>query len=365
MPPQIYLLDGGLGTTLADQHSCKFDASTPLWSSHLLITDPDTLRNVQTAFVDAGADVLLSATYQVSFEGFAGTGDGLGEKKAAELMRSAVGIARGAFVKGKREDGKEEKVKVALSLGAYGATMIPSQEYSGKYDEGRLSVSGLKEWHLKRLSAFTPTSGTGAGAVRSNSLDEEERRRCWKDVNLVAFETLPLLEEITAVRQVMHELEAGGVDKREFWISCVFPGEGMGLPDGSSVGDVVRAMLERREGKSLPMGVGINCTKVGKLQSLVLEFERVVGEVVQRGEVEWPALVVYPDGTDGEVYDTVTKEWVKSADGGKSEISWDETVFSIVDQARKRGFWKSILVGGCCKTTPDDISKLRSRIDEV
>ncbi|KAH7417493.1 Homocysteine S-methyltransferase [Cadophora sp. MPI-SDFR-AT-0126] len=363
--PQIQLLDGGLGTTLADQHSCTFDASTPLWSSHLLVTDPDTLRKVQTAFVDAGADVLLSATYQVSFEGFAGTGDGIGEKRAAELMRSAVGIARGAFAaSGTRneEDGKE-KGKVALSLGAYGATMIPSQEYSGKYDEARLSVSGLKGWHLKRLSAFAPISGIGA--VRENSLDEEKRSRCWKDVDLVAFETLPLLEEITAVRQVMYELEVSRVGKREFWISCVFPGEGMGLPDGSLVEDVVRAMLERREGEIVPMGIGINCTKVGKLEGLVLEFERVVGEVVQRGAAEWPKLVIYPDGTDGEVYDTVTKEWVKSVDGGKSEISWDETVFGIMDRARKRGLWKGILVGGCCKTTPDDISKLRRRIDEV
>ncbi|KAK0126630.1 hypothetical protein ONS95_008216 [Cadophora gregata] len=322
-PPPVYLLDGGLGTTLADQHACTFDDSTPLWSSHLLITDPATLLAAQTAFVNAGADILLSASYQVSFEGFALTktkvGDGIGEERAGQLMRSAVGIARKAFINGGREG--TERGKVALSLGAYGATMIPSQEYSGKYDEARLSVSGLKEWHLKRLGAFTPTSGLGAGVARSNSLDEEERCRCWKDVDLIAFETLPLLEEITAVRQVMHELQAGAVDQRDFWISCVFPGEGTGLPDGSSVEDVVRAMLERREGESMPMGVGINCTKVGKLNDLVLEFERVVGQVVQRGEADWPALVVYPDGTDGEVYDTVTKEWVKSAPGGKSEVS--------------------------------------------
>jgi len=329
MSPPIHLLDGGLGTTLADQHSCTFDTSTPLWSSHLLITDPDTLLAVQTAFVEAGADVLLSATYQVSFEGFAltrtkteGDGEGISEERAAGLMRSAVGIARGALEGGGRgEWNGRGKGRVALSLGAYGATMIPSQEYSGKYDGERMSVSGLKEWHLKRLRAFAPSSEAGAGAARSYSLDEEERRKCWENVDLVAFETLPLLHEITAVRQVMYELEAEGASKRDFWISCVFPGEEMGLPDGSSVENVVRTMLEKREGESVPMGVGINCTKVGKLEGLVMEFEGVMSEMVRKGEAEWPVLVVYPDGTDGEVYDTVTKEWVKSAEGSKNEVS--------------------------------------------
>lgn len=33
--------------------------------------------------------------------------------------------------------------------------------------------------------------------------------------------------------------------------------------------------------------------------------------------------------------------------------------------ARERGFWKDIFVGGCCKSTPEDIGKLRRRIDEL
>ncbi|KAH9205146.1 Homocysteine S-methyltransferase [Leptodontidium sp. 2 PMI_412] len=246
--------------------------------------------------------------------------------------------------------------------------MVPSQEYTGKYDEERMSVSGLKAWHLKRLRAFTgagtgTSTSTGSGGG-SDVLDAEEKGSCWADVDLVAFETLPLLEEITAVRAVMGGIEAEGVERRTFWISCVFPGEGMGLPDGSAVRDVVIAMLGAGEGLSVPMGVGINCTKVGKLEALVLEFEREIEVIVGRGEAEWPALVVYPDGTNGEVYDTVTKEWVKSETGNNNGVSWDETVFGIVDRARKRGFWKSIIVGGCCKTTPDDISKLRKRIDQ-
>jgi homocysteine S-methyltransferase len=59
--PQILLLDGGLGTLLADQFAVKFDDSTPLWSSQLLLSSPSTLLSAQKAFAQAGADILLTA----------------------------------------------------------------------------------------------------------------------------------------------------------------------------------------------------------------------------------------------------------------------------------------------------------------
>lgn len=302
--PQIYLLDGGLGTTLADYHGCIFNDSTPLWSSQLLLTDPATLLQAQTAFAEAGADIILSATYQASFEGF--TRSGVGAKDAETAMRKGVSIARESFdgrasVLGKGSEG--ERGMVALSLGAYGATMVPSQEYSGKYDRDHMTKGQLREWHRRRIEVFCK--------------DE----RCWADVDFVAFETLPLMAEILAVREVMGDVEMGLGEEKDFWISCVFPGEGNLLPDGSSVREVVKAMLERREGARTLMGVGINCTKVGKVEGLIEEFGSAVRELVESGEAEkWPSLVVYPDGTKGEVYNTVTKEWEKV------ENEWENTV---------------------------------------
>ncbi|KAI6712882.1 hypothetical protein B2J93_4635 [Marssonina coronariae] len=344
MPTPILLLDGGLGTTLADQHGCVFSESTPLWSSHLLLSDPHSaLLTTQTAFANAGADVLLSATYQASYEAFARTGKGVSEGEAGRLMRRSVKIARDSF----KQKGSENGI-VALSLGAYGAAMVPSQEYSGKYDASHLSAEALRAWHTRRLQAFAPVA-----AGTSDSL-EEEKIGVWNDVGYVAFETVPVLEEIEAARAVMSEVG------KEFWVSCVFPGEGNMLPDGSCIKDVVRAMLERHQSLAVPWGIGLNCTKVGKVEGLLLEFEKEVDILVGGGEAEWPALVIYPDGTDGETYDTVAKEWVKSP-----ATAWDETIFGIVKRARDRGLWKSILVGGCCKTTPEDIGRLRRRIDQV
>jgi homocysteine S-methyltransferase len=298
-PVPILILDGGLGTTLKDQYHAEVDGTTrPLWSSHLLISDPAKLVEVQTAFADAGADIILTATYQASLEGFAHTVNpqdgslGIPRAEAEAYMRSAVGISRASFknVQATRGGGN-----VALSLGAYGAVMVPSQEYTGKYDEGHKSVEQLRDWHKERLDIFT------------------EREEVWYDVDMVAFETVPLLAEIEAVRQTMWMAQQDSANcKREkpFWISCVFPGKDLCLPDGFSVDDVVRAMLAKRENAAMPFAIGINCTKIGKLAELLREFEVAVKRMVESGELDHsPALVLYPDGTKGEVYNTTTHEW--------------------------------------------------------
>lgn len=292
---RVLLLDGGLGTTLADSYGCIFNDHTPLWSSQLLLSGPSILKDAQTAFARSGADILLTATYQASLEGFSQCG--VSEREATRYMRSAVAIAHAAL------EGRSGWV--ALSLGAYGATMTPGQEYSGRYGD-RARTEWLREWHLQRVRLFY--DGVGA-------------ERCWEEVEFLAFETLPLLSEISAVRETMGAVakEVQGSEKK-FWISCVFPGEGNVLPDGSSVEEVVRAMLEKKDGAAIPNGVGINCTRVEKVEGLIVEFEKAVTRMVDSSEIDrWPDLVLYPDATDGEVYNTLTKEWEKGK-GGSSLV---------------------------------------------
>lgn len=289
----ILLLDGGLGTTLKDEFNAEVDGSTrPLWSSHLLISSPNTIQSAQCAFASAGADVILTATYQASFEGFANTkvdhagekdGMGVSRRDAAQYMRNAVTIARKAADQRSSTDGKRQ---VALSLGAYGAIMVPSQEYSGEYDEAHKTIQDLAQWHADRLSAFDAV---------------------WDEIDLVAFETVPLLDEVAAVREAMH-CSTRERNSKKFWISCVFPGDDDVLPDGNSVEELVKIMLEEREDRTLPYAIGINCTKTSKVSGLIKRFEEAIKKM---GLERKPALVVYPDGTRGEVYNTATHEWEK------------------------------------------------------
>lgn len=329
----LLFVDGGLGTTLEDQYGIEFSSDTPLWSSHLLVSSPSTLKQVHTAFAEAGADILLTATYQSSFEGFSKTHDKFGKISRADseqYMLSAVSLARSSF--------DVRPGLVALSLGAYGATMLPSTEYSGDY--GSMTGSKLIDFHNNRLSVFL------------NNPD------AWKEIDLLAFETLPRLNEIQAVRQVTSSIPLQ--QRKPYWISCVFPGEENQLPDGASIREVVTALLSG-DPQDPPFAIGINCTKVQKLPVLIREFE----EAIIKASLPFPRLVLYPDGAANQVYDTKTQQW-KNIGHDKTHVPtpWDEEVFEIVKGVQARSRWKGCIVGGCCKTTPLHIARLRDRFDD-
>ncbi|KAJ5519012.1 Homocysteine S-methyltransferase [Penicillium expansum] len=304
----IQILDGGLGTSLGDLYNIKFDSTTtPLWASHLLVSDPATLQACQRDFGVAGVDVLLTATYQVSAEGFARTKtpqfpDGIPRSAVGPFLQKAVDIAEQAKVR--------ESASVALSLGPYGACMIPGQEYSGAYDAEHDSEESLYLWHLDRLRMFAEADGELVSRVR-----------------YVAFETLPRLDEVRAVRRAIRD-SAFDVP---FWIACVFPRDDDLLPDGSSVEEVVRAALA-------PLEEGVAKEEISAV----------------------PSLVLYPDGTNGEVYNTTTQIWEKNdaLSDNVSDNSWEEQLAQVVNEAYEKGHFKSFLVGGCCKASHHDIKKL-------
>jgi homocysteine S-methyltransferase len=100
-----------------------------------------------------------------------------------------------------------------------------------------------------------------------------------------------------------------------FWIACVFPREDDLLPDGSSIEQVVHAAIAPIDGGCVPWGIGINCTKLHKLSGLLGSFGDCVSAAITAGDISAaPSFVLYPDGTNGEVYNTTTQIWEKPAD---------------------------------------------------
>ncbi|KAI1176218.1 Homocysteine S-methyltransferase [Nemania sp. FL0916] len=353
----VQFLDGGLGTTLEDEHGFVFTEATPLWSSHLLITNKDTLKSCQHAFASVPVDILLTATYQVSAEGFRRTRtnsfpDGVPREKISGFLDDAVSIL---------EQVRQPATKIALSLGPYGAVMMPSQEYTARYDDEHNSAEKLFRWHADRIRLFASIPRV---SVR---------------VDFLAFETVPRLDEILAIRKLTTLLASPSADPADladpaavdplgripYWISCVFPGAGQSLPDGSSVSQVIRALLSLEHSYNPPWGIGINCTKIAELPQLIGAYEVSVRLLERDGHLHsWPSLLLYPDGTNGEVYCTDTKTW-RLPSGMKEatdETSWEQQLCDVVTQARNRGCWRSVIVGGCCKATPQNISKLRAMV---
>lgn len=292
----ILFLDGGLGTSLEDKYGvCFSNQTTPLWSSDPLVTAPQTLLACQRDFGLAPVDIIETATYQVSIRGFAATKtpqwpDGVPRASIPGFLADAVDIAD-------RARGKPGAA-VALSLGPYGSTMVPGQEYSGAYDEEHGSEELLRVWWAERLALFAGEEVLGRVAY-------------------VACETIPRLDEIRAVRRTVK-----GLTTVPCWVACVFPGEDDELPDGSSIEQVVHAMLLPGVDSAQLWGIGINCTKIHKLERLIAKFEAAVERLVGDGRLaSWPALVLYPDGTNGEIYNTTTQKWELPAGQEKTTVS--------------------------------------------
>src|ERR1700691_6484261 len=63
----LHVLDGAMATELERK---GFDLDGPLWSAHVLESSPQAIAAVHREYLEAGADCLLTASYQVSAEGF-------------------------------------------------------------------------------------------------------------------------------------------------------------------------------------------------------------------------------------------------------------------------------------------------------
>ena len=206
---RVVVLDGGLATELESRGA---DLSSELWSARLLRDDPGEIVDAHRAFVEAGAEVVTSASYQASFEG-------LGDD-AESLMRLSVRLAREA---GPRW--------VAASVGPYGAVLADGSEYRGDYG---LSVAELRLWHRRRLAVLAD-AGT----------------------DLLAVETIPTLVEVEAV---CAELGALNVPA---WLSVTCAG--LDTRAGEPAADAFAIAADC----PAVIAVGVNCTDPADVAALV------------------------------------------------------------------------------------------------
>ncbi|KAH7888947.1 Homocysteine S-methyltransferase [Phlebopus sp. FC_14] len=357
----INIADGGLGTTLEDVCDLQI-SNTPLWSTRA-VTDNDAdaqglLADVHLSFLRAGARTLLTSTYQAAFSTF--EREGYSRDVAGELMSKAVAIAdvaRSQFCAEK--DVQPDQIRIALSLGTFGATLSPMQDYGGIYpppygpkaysatednttsfgDDSAArekSIDALAEFHAERVLSYATNDQT------------------WNAIDCIAFETIALAREVTAIRRAVTkvdgELQRCGKRMKPWWITAVFPGGRSAetrYPGGENISaEEVATLMTRvevdRNGRALaaPSGIGINCTDLKIQRELLGRFKRACQATIQ----EWPWLVIKPNGGDG----TEHKRWA-------------DELAELVKDARQR--WGGLIVGGCCKTRPMHISELRRALD--
>ncbi|MEO0601334.1 MAG: homocysteine S-methyltransferase [Myxococcota bacterium] len=251
----VMIVDGGLATELeADGH----DLDHPLWSARLLVDEPAAIRSVHRRYLEAGADVIIAATYQATMRGLEALGHDT--RAAAQILVDAVTLAV------EERDTRAPTALVAASVGPYGAFLADGSEYRGHYG---LSALALRAFHAPRWAVFQGTSA-----------------------DLVVAETVPDLIEVAVLAELFAEPSA-----KPGWIS-VSCRDGAHLNDGSPIGELVPLVSSSPGVHAL----GINCTAPEYVTPLL-------GALRDAG-LDKP-VVVYPNS--GEVYDATARRWTGHA----------------------------------------------------
>ncbi|OAY27978.1 homocysteine S-methyltransferase 3 isoform X1 [Manihot esculenta] len=302
------VVDGGFATEL-ERHGANLN--DPLWSAKCLISSPHLVRRVHLDYLDAGANIILTASYQATIQGF--EAKGLATEEAESLLRRSVEIAceareiyydnctKGSWDLVENGNTTRRPVLVAASIGSYGAYLADGSEYSGDYGDA-VTLQKLKDFHRRRLQILAE-----AGA------------------DLIAFETIPNKLEAKAYAELLEE-EAINIPA---WFSFNSK-DGINVVSGDSILECASIADSCRQ----VAAVGINCTPPRFIHGLILSIRKVTSK----------PIVIYPNS--GETYDAQLKEWVKS-----SGVS-DEDFVSYIGKWHEAG---ASLFGGCCRTTPNTI----------
>lgn len=289
----IMIADGAMATEL-EAMGCNLNDE--LWSAKVLAEQPELIKKVHLSYFEAGADCGMTASYQATIEGY--VKKGYSKEEAEELIKRAVSLlieARDEWWNAKGKSEGRVYPLVAAAVGPYGAFLADGSEYRGGYT---ISTDELKAFHKKRLELLW-----AAGA------------------EVFSVETIPSLGEAVAVAELTQAMNA------ECWISFSCKNE-TDISEGTKIAECGKVLNSFECVKA----IGINCTAPHFVESLIKEVKSATNK----------PIIVYPNS--GEHYDPVTKTWHGSADG-KTYGDW------AMD-------WKNAgatIIGGCCRTTPDDI----------
>lgn len=149
----VVVIDGGFSTQLARYVGSNIDGD-PLWSARFNAVNPEAVIQSHLDFLESGAEIILTNTYQASIEGYQEYLN-LDRTESCELIKSTVKlahIARDKFLSSKIERDYQQKPMIFASIGPYGAHLHDGSEYTGSYEK-KVSVGTIKKWHKIRIDA--------------------------------------------------------------------------------------------------------------------------------------------------------------------------------------------------------------------
>lgn len=288
------ILDGALATELEARGCNLADA---LWSAKVLMENPELIYQVHHDYFAAGAHVAITASYQATPQGFAARG--LDEAQALALITQSVQLAQRARNDYRASSASNAPLLVAGSVGPYGAFLANGAEYRGDY---ALPEQEMKAFHRPRVTTLLEAG-----------------------VDLLACETLPSFAEAQALVSLLAEFPDSSA-----WFSFTLR-DAEHISDGtplSKVAELVNAAPQ-------VVAIGINCVALESVTPALRSLQALCDK----------PLLVYPNS--GEQYDASSKTWHSAPSGCTLHDKFAEW-----QQAGAR------LIGGCCRTTPQDIAAI-------
>lgn len=288
------VLDGAMATEL-EKRGVATDSA--LWSATAMLDRPDAIAAVHQSYFEAGAQITITNTYQANVAAFERAG--IATAQARQLIQDAVKIANQARTDYVAQH-PEQAPLIAGSIGPYGAYLADGSEYTGDY---HLDEAGYQAFHRERLELIM-----GVG------------------VDLLAVETMPKLEEVQAIVRLINQRWP----EQRYWVSFSIA-DPTTLCDGTPLAEAARWVAQQPN----VVAVGVNCTTLENIEPALKTL---------RAAVDLP-LIVYPNS--GDEYDPVTKTWVPTA----LSHQFDNFVPKWLAAGAR-------IIGGCCRTTPQDIATI-------
>lgn len=288
------ILDGALATEL-EARGC--DLADTLWSAKVLMENPELIYQVHYDYFAAGAHCAITASYQATPQGFAQRG--LDEAQSRALIQQSAVLAQRARDDYRAASGTAAPLLVAGSVGPYGAFLANGAEYRGDY---ALPEAEMKAFHRPRVAALLETG-----------------------VDLLACETLPSFAEAQALVSLLAEFPDSSA-----WFSFTLR-DANHISDGTPLSEVAALLNAAPQ----VVAVGINCVALESVTPALRTLQALCDK----------PLLVYPNS--GEQYDATSKTWHSAPSGCTLHDKFPEW-----QQAGAR------LIGGCCRTTPQDIAAI-------
>lgn len=299
----VVVLDGAVSTEL-EAHGVPTDNN--LWGALAVRDAPEAIGTVHADYLRAGSRVITTNTYQATVPGF--LAEGFTEAQAKDLITRS-GVLALDQVRAWQQQHPGQIAVAAGSIGPYGAFLADGSEYTGAY---HLTDRQFQDFHRPRLEALREAG-----------------------ITVFAVETQPRLDEV----QTILGLLAREFPDAECWVSFQLR-DPRTLADGTPLADAARWVDQWAVDHPGVVGVGFNCVSPQTVTPGLQELT---------GHTSLP-LVCYPNS--GDTYDPATKTWQQAVSTERFTAHLDE--------------WLNLgvrLIGGCCRTTPSDITVIAEAVD--